>query len=132
MDKQKSLILFDGVCNLCNSSVNIIIDLDRRKKFLFSSLQSEEGKSILSKHQINTVPETIILVEEGNVYQKSTAVLHICRKLIFPLPIFYLFLIIPKFIRDAVYDFVAANRYKWFGAKETCRIPTPELKERFL
>ncbi len=132
MGREHAVILFDGVCNLCNSSVNLIIDLDRKKEFLFSSLQSDEGQALLKENQLNTSPETIVLVKEGKIYQKSTAVLHICRKLIFPLPLLYGFIIVPKTIRDAVYDFIAANRYKWFGKKDSCRIPTPELQERFL
>lgn len=129
---RKSIILFDGICNLCNSSINLIIDLDRQKRFKFTSLQSEKGLELLKYHDLNITPETIILIENNKVYQKSEAVLKICKKLIFPLPILYAFIIIPKGIRDIVYDTVAANRYKWFGKKEVCRIPTPELKERFL
>ena len=132
MDKDKALILFDGVCNLCNSSVNIIIDLDRKKQFLFTSLQSDKGQEILEKHQLNSSPETIILVKNGKAYQKSTAVLHICKKLIFPFPLLFALIVIPRVLRDTVYDFIAANRYKWFGKKDACRIPTPELQERFL
>lgn len=127
-----SIILFDGVCNLCNSSINLIIDLDRKKQFKFTSLQSEKGLELLKSHELNITPETIILLENNKVYQKSEAVLRVCKKLIFPLPILYFFIIIPKGIRDYVYDTVAANRYKWFGRKEACRIPTPDLKERFL
>jgi predicted DCC family thiol-disulfide oxidoreductase YuxK len=129
---EQSIILFDGVCNLCNSSVNTIIDLDTKKRFRFSSLQSDKGIDILKRHQINATPETIILVQDGRVFQKSGAVLRICRSLIFPMPLLFIFIIIPAIIRDGVYDIVAANRYRWFGKKDQCRLPTPELKERFL
>lgn len=131
--KNKSIILFDGVCNLCNSSVNYIIKHDKTEHFLFVSLQSDVAKEILLQNNSNKINlETIILVENEKTYYKSTAALRIIKKLNGLINVLYLFIIIPKFIRDPVYDFIAKNRYKWYGKKDSCMIPTDNLKKRFL
>ena len=128
-----SLILFDGVCNLCNGSVQFIIKRDRRRQFIFSSLQSDAGQQILLQNNRENLDfESILLLEDGKFYDKSTAVLRIARKLSGAYPLLYGFIIIPKFIRDTVYSLVAKNRYRWFGRKDACMVPTEDLKMRFL
>lgn len=128
-----SVILFDGVCNLCNGAVNFIIDRDPKGHFHFTALQQEAGRQILKSFGLD--PEklnTIILYENGELYEKSTAALRIARHLSGLWPACYAFIIVPRFIRDAVYNWIAKNRYKWFGKRETCRMPEPGVKERFL
>lgn len=129
----KQTILFDGVCNLCNSSVQFVINRDPRRTFQFAALQSTSGKALLQEHHL---PEaslySVILIREGTVYQRSSAALQIVRGLTGLWPLLYIFIIVPPFIRNAIYDWIASNRYRWFGAKNECMIPTPELKSRFL
>jgi predicted DCC family thiol-disulfide oxidoreductase YuxK len=127
-----TIILFDGVCNLCNSSVQFIIKRDPNGHFKFASLQSETGQMLLSHYGINTEIDSIVVIENEKVYVKSSAALRIGRKL----SGFWRFLMIlkflPPFLRDFFYDIVSKNRYKWFGKKESCMIPTIETKKRFL
>jgi predicted DCC family thiol-disulfide oxidoreductase YuxK len=126
------VILFDGVCNLCSSSVQFILKRDKEKKFLFASLQSNYGQDLLKQLDlpIDTF-NSFILYEERKIYTRSTAALKIFSQLKGWRWV-KIFLIVPKFIRDGVYNLVAKNRYKWFGKKEECWVPTPELKARFL
>ncbi|MEM8485291.1 MAG: thiol-disulfide oxidoreductase DCC family protein [Bacteroidota bacterium] len=131
------VILFDGVCNLCNSSVNFVIDRDRAGLYKFSALQSAEAKAYLAKAGLNgevddELLQSVVLYENGVLYKKSTAALRIARQLDGPWPLLYAFVIAPRFIRDAVYDVIARNRYFWFGQRDACRLPTPELRQRFL
>jgi len=127
------IILFDGVCNLCNNSVNFIIERDKNEKFLFTSLQSEAGKSLLKKHDLSAVGmASIILLSKTKVYDKSTAALKIASQLSGLWPLLYIFIIVPTFIRDYFYTLIANNRYRWFGRTEACQVPTPELKRRFI
>jgi len=129
----KSIILFDGVCNLCNSSVNFILKHDKKKRFIFTSLQSDVAKEILLQFPTKYLNlDSIILIENGKVYEKSTAALKILKHLYNGYQLLYAFIIIPKFIRDWVYIIIAQNRYKWFGKKEECMLPTSEIKSRFL
>ncbi|XMO86028.1 DCC1-like thiol-disulfide oxidoreductase family protein [Algibacter sp. AS12] len=133
--KHKNLILFDGVCNLCNSSVLYVIKRDKKSKFMFAPLQSETGKKIIEKFNTDTaLIDSIILYNpaKNSINYKSRAALKIAAKLSFPTNILAIFLIVPNFIRNWVYDFIAKNRYKWYGKKDACMIPTPELKSRFL
>lgn len=132
--KHKQLILFDGVCNLCNTSVQYVIKYDKNDVFMFTALQSEAGQQVIKTYNIDTTKIDSILLyttEKGIVY-KSTAALKIAAKLSFPINLMSIFFIIPTFIRNWVYDVIAKYRYKWFGKKEACMIPTPELKGRFL
>lgn len=132
-NKSHKVILFDGVCNLCNGAINFVIKKDKRNVFKFAALQSEAGIMLLSKYKIDTSKvDSIILVDGENCYVKSSAALRIAKDLSGGYPLLYGFLILPRFIRDAVYDYIARNRYKWFGKKESCMIPTPELKSKFL
>lgn len=132
--KHKKLILFDGVCNLCNSAINYVIKHDKKHIFMFAPLESHIGKQIIKTYNINTVKtDSIILYNpEKGIDFKSTAALKVGSQLGFPTSLMVVFLIVPAFIRNWVYDFIAKNRYKWYGKKETCMIPTPELKGRFL
>ena len=135
MNKQltHSIILFDGVCNLCNGAVNFVIKRDPRNVFKFTPLQEKQGVLLLKKHAIDAkMLDSIVLIENGNVYIKSSAALRIAKKMSNLWPLFFALLIIPRFMRDGVYDFIAKNRYKWFGKKEQCMIPTPGLREKFL
>lgn len=132
-EKKHKIILFDGVCNLCNSSVTFAIKRDKNDIFRFAALQSEIGMQLISKFKIDTSQtDSIILIEGNKYYEKSSAALHIAKHLSGGWPLLYGFIILPKFIRNAVYDFIAKNRYKWFGKKESCMIPTPELQAKFL
>jgi predicted DCC family thiol-disulfide oxidoreductase YuxK len=127
------VILFDGVCNLCSSSVQFVIRHDPGHYFRFASLQSGFGQSVLQQHHL-PVQElgSFVLLEDGKLYTRSAAVLRVCKKLNGAWPLLYAFMIVPPFIRNAVYNFVAKRRYKWFGKKEECWIPGPELQQLFL
>jgi len=132
--KDKRLILFDGVCNLCNTSVQYVIKRDKKNKFLFAPLQSNIGEKIIKRYNSDTskLDSILLYTPEEGIVSKSTAALKIASKLSFPTNILSVFLIVPVFIRNWVYDFVAKNRYKWYGKKEACMIPSPELKSKFL
>ncbi len=130
---QSPIVLFDGVCNLCNRSVQFIIKRDKKKQFLFASLQGKTGQEILRKHGLppNEL-NSFILAEGDRVYTRSTGALRMLKKLGDGWKILYVFIILPRFIRDPVYNWVARNRYKWFGKREECMVPAPALKDRFL
>lgn len=132
--EHKKLILFDGVCNLCNNSVLFVIKRDKKNLFMFAPLQSKIGKQIIEEFNIDTNKMDSIMLynPEMGIYYKSTAALKIASKLGFPLNLLAVSLIVPNFIRNWVYDFIARNRYKWYGKKDACMIPTPELKSKFL
>lgn len=127
------IILFDGVCNLCNSSVNFIIDRDKKNIFKFAALQSEAGQKILDKSGMNKNDfDSVVLVDENKFYSKSSAALKIVKEFPFLWKALYIFIIIPAPLRNFFYDLVAKNRYSWFGKKDSCRMPSPELKNKFL
>ncbi len=130
---KQPLILFDGICNLCTASVQFIIKRDPRAKFSFASLQSQVGQTIMKKYEQDiSALSTILLIRDQKVYSRSSAVLHIARELTGAWPLLYGFIIVPKFIRDAVYELIAQNRYKWFGRRKDCMVPTAEHKARFV
>ena|SRR5665647_61240 len=130
---QNPIILFDGVCNLCNSAVQFIIRHDPDRKFLFASLQSEPGQQLLKQYHLPLQQfNSFILLQDEKIFSKSTGALKVARQIKGAWRWVYIFIIIPKFIRDALYTWIAQNRYKWFGKKDTCMIPSPELKARFL
>ncbi len=131
MPNQPAIILFDGVCNFCNSSVNFVIKRDKKAYFKFAPLQSELAEKLLGK-PISEMPDSVVLIENDKVHDKSTAALMIAKKLDGLWPIFYLLIIIPRPIRDWVYNLIAKNRYKIFGKKDSCMIPDPAIKARFL
>ena len=131
--EQSYIILFDGVCNCCNATVNFIIDRDRKNRFRFVALQSERGRELLRPFGLDTNQlDSIILIKAGRVFTRSGAVLEIARHLTGLWPLCYGGKIVPAFLRDALYNFVARRRYQLFGRSNTCRVPTPELKGRFL
>lgn len=131
MRTDKAIVLFDGVCNFCNSSINFIIKHDKKGHFKFAPLQSEIAKIMVGDKTLS-IPESVILIDNGKTYDRSTAALRIARKLDGLWPLLYVFIIIPKPLRDMVYNLIGRNRYKWFGKMEVCMIPTPEVRERFL
>ncbi|WHX50414.1 thiol-disulfide oxidoreductase DCC family protein [Paenibacillus woosongensis] len=134
--QHENVVLFDGVCHLCQGAVKFIIRRDPERRFRFASLQSEAGERILQGSQRPDISpgriNTIVLYQNGVYYTRSSAALRIAKGLRFPWPLAFGFIIVPRFIRDAVYRIVAANRYRWFGKDETCLVPTKENKERFL
>ena len=131
-ESKHKIILFDGVCNLCNSSVNFVIRNDKKGVFKFAPIQSDFGEIALKKHRINSKDtDSIILIDDDNYYIKSSAALYIAKNLSGAYPLLFCFMLVPKFMRNWVYDFVAKNRYKWYGKKESCMIPTPELIDKF-
>lgn len=126
------VVLFDGVCKLCNGSVNFILRVDRKGLLKLASLQSEYGRAILKKHGKHSDPlDSIMLLEGARLTGKSTAIIRISKYLGGAWPLCMIALIIPRFIRDFIYDIIAKNRYRWFGKFDTCRIPDPELEDRF-
>jgi len=134
MEEGKKIILFDGVCNLCNSSVQFVIKRDKKDMFRYTALQSEVGQQMIKERGIDTSQvDSIILIEPGVAYYtKSDAALEIGQSFGGGWKLLAIFTWLPKPFRDAMYDFVARNRYKWFGKQESCMIPTPELKAKFL
>ncbi len=131
--KQQPLILFDGVCNFCNGAVNFTIKKDKQAVIQFAPLQSEKGRMFLRQYNLPLEEmRSFIFIEDGKVYTRSTAALRVCRYLKGLWPLCYGLIIVPGFIRDGIYNWIAKNRYKWFGKKEQCMVPTPELRSRFL
>jgi len=127
------IILFDGVCNLCNNAVDFVIKRDKKDRFKFGALQDAASKSILKENKINQdYIDSIILVRGDQIFYKSKAALEIAKNLSGLWPVLVVFNVVPSFIRDPIYDWIAHKRYSWFGKKETCRIPTPEEKQKFL
>lgn len=125
--------MFDGVCNLCNSAVNFIIDRDKTHRFRFASLQSTTGQQLLKQYPLPDGPaDSVVLIKEGRSYVKSDAALAIAQQLSGVWPLLAVFRIVPRFLRDAAYDLIAHNRYRLFGKSDACRIPTQELKALFL
>lgn len=133
--KSKQLILFDGVCNLCNNSVLYIIKRDEKNIFLFAPLQGEIGNKIINYFKINTKKIDSILLYDpitDKIYYKSNAALRIANQLNYPTKLLSIFYIIPTVVRNWVYNFIAKNRYKWFGKKDACIIPNPKLQAKFI
>ncbi|WP_242158357.1 thiol-disulfide oxidoreductase DCC family protein [Aestuariivivens sediminis] len=134
LPQNNKLILFDGVCNLCNGAVRYVIRHDKKEFFMFAAMQSNAGQDLINTYIIDTrkTDSIILYTPKQGITYKSTAVLKIMSKLGFPINLSVIFFIVPEFIRNWIYDFVARNRYKWFGKQETCMVPTPKLKRRFL
>ena len=148
--KDYRIVAFDGLCNLCNSTVNWIIDNDPKQQFKFIALQdidrleklgfdvknlqyAEKSTSVNSEsNKDESQTQSVYLIEQGKIYNKSTAVLRICRQLSGLYPLLYLYILIPRPLRDIVYDLIAKNRYHWFGQRKECRVPSPAFKDRFL
>lgn len=133
MADSQSIVLFDGVCNLCNGAVTFLIRNDKNDRFRFAALQSEMGVDLTTKYGIDTQEvDSIVLIENDKAYVRSDAALRIAKRMSGAYPLLYVFVIIPRFLRDPIYKWVARNRYRWFGKKDQCMIPTPELKAKFL
>ena len=134
LPNDKYLVLFDGICNLCNVSVKFIIKHDNKDRFRFAPIQSKVGQQIMKNHNIDTsrYDSIILFSEKKGLSFKSSAALKIAMILGFPISVLSVFLIAPPFFRNWVYDYIAKNRYKWYGKRETCMIPTPELQKKFI
>lgn len=132
--EKHAIVLFDGVCVFCNNSINFIIRKDAKDYFRYSPLQSELGKKILAENGLASEKiDSVILLENGKLFTKTSAALHIAKNLKGGWPIcFYCFIWIPPFIRNIVYDIIAKNRYRWWGKKDSCMVPTPEIRKKFL
>ncbi|SOC40673.1 thiol-disulfide oxidoreductase DCC family protein [Ureibacillus acetophenoni] len=128
----KKIILFDGECNFCDASVQFIIKRDTNKVFQFASLQSDIGKGLLNKYNAPENLDSFVLIDGDKYFLQSTAALRVCKDLKGAYKLLYFFVIVPKPMRNFVYQFIAKNRYKWFGKNESCMIPSPEDRQRFL
>jgi predicted DCC family thiol-disulfide oxidoreductase YuxK len=127
------IILFDGVCNFCNGAINFVLKQDKKGIFRFAPLQSEAGQKLLQDYNLSTKEfDSFVLIDDGKVYKKSAASLRVMNKLPWYWKEAQILRIVPTGLRDAIYDFIARNRYKWFGKKEQCMIPTPEMRSKFL
>ncbi|MFN0213055.1 MAG: thiol-disulfide oxidoreductase DCC family protein [Saprospiraceae bacterium] len=129
----RTVLLFDGVCNLCNASVQWILKRDRMGHFRFAALQSEIGQQYLQQHGLASKDfDTVVLVANGRIYLRSDAALEILRHIGGFWKLLYVFKLLPQPLRDAIYKLVARNRYRWFGHREECMLPKPAWKDRFL
>lgn len=129
----KPVLLFDGVCRLCTGAVSFIIKRDPRARLLFASLQSAAGQQLLAQFRLErAVFSTLVLIDGPRCYTKSTAVLRVCKYLSGLWPLLYGLILIPRPLRDLVYDWIARNRHAWFGRQDACPVPTEEVKGRFL
>jgi len=126
------MIIFDGVCNFCDSSVKFIIKYDQVAYFQFAPMQSDAGQALLAQYEVPDNMDSVILIEHGKVYFESTAALKICRRLDSFWPVCYIFIMIPPIIRNKMYRLFAKNRYRLFGRKESCLLPTRSQRKRFL
>ena len=130
---EKSIICFDGVCNLCNGFVQFIIPRDPHGRFQFAALDSEAARRVLREAGVTSGDaDSVILIEHGRAYVRSAAALRIARRLRFPWPLAYGLIAVPRPLRDWFYDVVARNRYRWFGKRDVCLVPAPEISSRFL
>ncbi len=136
MPRQRPLILFDGVCNLCNSAVQWVIERDKEGRFDFASLQSDAARrelvKVMSTEEIDELPDIMVLIDSGGVHVRSAAALRILRELDSWFLLLRLGVVLPRPIRDAIYNLIARNRYRWFGRRDTCMTPTPDIAARFL
>jgi predicted DCC family thiol-disulfide oxidoreductase YuxK len=128
-----SIVLFDGTCNLCHGAVSFILDRDRRKRFRFASLQSAAGRCLWEQAGLpSDGSDTMALIEDGRTFTRSTAALRIARQLTWPWPLVYALIAVPRFLRDGLYRWLASQRHRWLGKSDHCRVPRPELQDRFL
>lgn len=126
------IILFDGVCNFCNRAVNFVVKRDKNSIIKFATLQSNFSKKLLETKSFQLEEDSFALIENNKIFFRSTAALKVCRYLKGLWPLIYGLIIVPKFLRDAVYDVIAKNRYNWFGKKDVCMMPTANMRSRFL
>jgi predicted DCC family thiol-disulfide oxidoreductase YuxK len=137
--KSEAIVLFDGFCNLCCGSVDFLLKRDRKKRLRFATLQSDAAREIVARADGPSLEKlssagggSIVLVEGDRLFTRSTAALRCARHLRFPWPVLAILLVVPRFLRDPAYDLVARNRYRWFGRRESCRVPSPEESDLFL
>jgi len=127
------IVLFDGVCNLCNASVQFIITRDKNKRFRFAPRQSDTARDLMRSHGLDPDrDDTIALIQNGRLHLRSTATLHIAHQLCWPWPVLFVLILVPPFLRDWAYNRIAANRYRWFGKSEACTVPREDVRDRFL
>ena len=127
------IILFDGVCNLCNSAVKFVLKRDMKSVFKFASIQSDVAKKLLINTEVSDIDSgTFVLIDNGILYTRSTAALRVCKHLSGLWPLMAVFMIVPRFIRDWVYNLISRNRYRWFGKRDSCMIPSPGMENKFL
>lgn len=129
---ERTIVLFDGVCNLCNGLVNFLIRHDRHDRLRFGSLQSAEGKALLAAHGLADAVDSLVAIEGGKSWVESEAVLVVCRKLPFPWRLAAVLRLCPRRWRDALYRSIARRRYRWFGRRQACMVPTPEVQRKFI
>ncbi|MBP6688204.1 MAG: thiol-disulfide oxidoreductase DCC family protein [Lacibacter sp.] len=133
MNGAERLVLFDGVCNFCNFWIQFALKRDRLRKLKFGSLQGATAQQILPQHNIDpAILTSVIFIEDGVAYRESTAALKVCKHLDGGWKLLYAFIIIPAFLRDGIYKWIGRNRYKWFGKQESCMLPTPAQRARFV
>ena len=131
--KQEPVLLFDGYCNFCSSTVQFVLRKERNHVLFFSSLQSDTGKALLAHYHIDPLKtDSLVLIDKDKAYVKSGAAIRLARYMKGAYPLLVAFLIVPPFIRNAVYDYIARHRYKWFGKSESCMVPDPAVRQRFL
>ncbi|MER3464042.1 MAG: hypothetical protein C4329_06145 [Chitinophagaceae bacterium] len=131
--REHPIILFDGICNFCNSAINFVLKQDKKDVFRFAPLQSEAGQLLLEQYGLSKEDfDSFVLIDGGKVYKKSAASLQVMNRLPWYWKETQVLRIVPSFLRDSIYDFIACNRYKWFGKREACMVPTPEMRNRFL
>ncbi len=132
-DMRMAVVLFDGVCNFCNRSVAFIAAHDPGAHFFFAALQSDVARRLIAlAGSKDNLPDSVALIEDGQIYTHPIAALRILRRLRFPWPLFYVLIVLPKWLRNGVYSWVARHRYGWFGKQDACMVPTPALRSRFL
>ncbi|MEO6550404.1 MAG: thiol-disulfide oxidoreductase DCC family protein [Ferruginibacter sp.] len=127
------IVLFDGVCNFCNSAVNFVIRKDKNRRIKFAALQSATGQQLLKQYKLPLVLFTsFVFIEKGSLFTRSTAALKLCKYLTGGWPLLYGFIIVPAIIRNGIYNIISRNRYNWFGKRNQCMVPTPQTRDRFL
>ena len=133
MKPEPSILLFDGVCHLCQGSVKFVLKRDRHERFRFAALQSPAGQKLLREYGLDPkVLNSLVLIEGGQSYQRSAGVLRLLKGLGGLWSLLYVFILVPRPLRDAAYDLLARNRYRWFGRDESCLMPTADIRRRFL
>ncbi len=131
--REKPILLFDGVCNLCNRWVNYVIDRDPAAHITFGPLQSDSARALLEEHKLSSEKmDSVVLIDQGKVYQKSDAILRLAGYLKGPVRLMRAGWLVPRTLRDLLYDLIARKRYRWFGRRDACRLPEPGIKDRFL
>ncbi len=125
------IILFDGVCKFCNGSVNVVIRHDKHDRFKFAPMQSAAGEALLQQHGVKNM-DSFVLIDNDKAYTRSTAVLRVLRRLRFPFNLLYVGIVLPAALRDSLYNWIAKNRYRWFGKKDQCMVPDERVRKKFL